>query len=67
MRAYRTGPPMATGAPEPLSRSPARTRWSVVSVWEAWARCIALVQVLASLNHPHIAAIYGVEESDGVR
>ena len=24
-------------------------------------------QVLASLNHPHIAAIYGVEEVDGVR
>ena len=23
-------------------------------------------QVLASLNHPHIAAIYGFEESDGV-
>src|SRR5262245_20528621 len=24
-------------------------------------------QVLASLNHPHIAQIYGIEESDGVR
>ena len=24
-------------------------------------------QVLASLNHPNIAAIYGVEESDGIR
>src|SRR6202040_3431971 len=24
-------------------------------------------QVLASLNHPHIAAIYGVEESNGVQ
>ena len=24
-------------------------------------------QVLASLNHPHIGAIYGLEESDGVR
>src|ERR1700747_493683 len=24
-------------------------------------------KVLASLNHPHIAAIYGVEESGGVR
>src|SRR6266851_3074595 len=24
-------------------------------------------QVLASLNHPHIGAIYGLEESDGVK
>ena len=24
-------------------------------------------RMLASLNHPHIGAIYGVEESDGVR
>jgi eukaryotic-like serine/threonine-protein kinase len=23
-------------------------------------------RVLASLNHPHIAAIYGVEETDGI-
>ena len=23
--------------------------------------------MLASLNHPHIGAIYGVEESDGAR
>jgi len=31
------------------------------------ARFTREAQVLASLNHPHIAAIYGVEESDGVR
>jgi serine/threonine-protein kinase len=31
------------------------------------ARLEREAQVLASLNHPHIAAIYGLEESDGVR
>ena len=31
------------------------------------ARLEREARVLASLNHPHIAAIYGVEEADGVR
>jgi serine/threonine protein kinase/Tol biopolymer transport system component len=31
------------------------------------ARFAREAQVLASLNHPHIAAIYGLEESDGMR
>ena len=33
---------------------------------ERRARFAREAQVLASLNHPHIAAIYGVEEADGV-
>src|SRR5262245_30796124 len=33
---------------------------------ERLARFQREAQVLASLNHPHVAAIYGVEESDGV-
>jgi eukaryotic-like serine/threonine-protein kinase len=42
--------------PETLARDPDRM-----------ARFKREAQVLASLNHPHIAAIYGFEESDGVR
>jgi serine/threonine protein kinase len=34
---------------------------------ERLARFQREAQVLASLNHPHIGAIYGLEESDGVR
>jgi len=31
------------------------------------ARFVREAQVLAALNHPHIGAIYGIEEMDGVR
>jgi serine/threonine protein kinase len=34
---------------------------------ERIARFQREAQVLASLNHPNIAAIYGLEESDGIR
>src|SRR4051812_10007130 len=38
-----------------------------VSVPGRLARFELEARVLATLNHPHIAAIYGVEEADGVR
>src|SRR5712692_5736183 len=34
---------------------------------ERLARFQREAQVLASLNHPHIGAIYGLEESSGIR
>src|SRR5579863_3408415 len=42
--------------PEAFARDPDRM-----------ARFEREAQVLASLNHPNIAAIYGLEESDGIR
>ncbi len=40
---------------------------SVASDPERLARFQREAEVLASLNHPHIAAIHGLEEADGVR
>ena len=34
---------------------------------ERLARFTREAQTLASLNHPHVAAIYGIEESSGMR
>ena len=34
---------------------------------ERLARFQREAEILASLNHPHIAGIHGVEESDGIR
>jgi len=31
------------------------------------ARFVREAQVLAALNHPHLGAIYGIEETDGIR
>ena len=40
---------------------------SVVADAERLARFQREAEVLASLNHPHIAAIYGLEDADGVK
>src|SRR5262245_2862501 len=37
------------------------------SDWERLARFEREAQLLASLNHPNIAAIYGLEDSNGTR
>src|SRR4030095_15013869 len=39
---------------------------SVAADPERLARCQREAEVLASLNHPHIAQIHGLEKSDGV-
>ena len=40
---------------------------AVASDPDRLARLTREARTLASLNHPHIAAIYGIEESDGIR
>ena len=40
---------------------------SVAADAERLARFQREAEVLASLNHPHIAAIYGLEDADGVK
>jgi eukaryotic-like serine/threonine-protein kinase len=40
---------------------------SVAGDSERLARFQREAQTLASLNHPHIATIYGIEESSGIR
>jgi len=62
-------------------KRPAKRRMRVLRIalkawWAAWARCIVdrdriarferHAHVLASLNHPNIAATYGFEDSGGV-
>ena len=51
----------------PRRRHQGAARDVCVAIPSAWRGSTREARMLAALNHPHIGAIYGVEESDGIR